>query len=59
MTPTYAQGTAPLNVPISTIVSLYQVLVDAGKLDEFVQAAGARTIGTNPLTITKVVTLLK
>jgi hypothetical protein len=59
MAPTYAQGTAPLNVPVSTIVSLYQVLVDAGRVDEFVQATGAKTVGINPITIARVIALLK
>ncbi|WP_024521008.1 hypothetical protein [Bradyrhizobium sp. Tv2a-2] len=58
MAPNYATGNTPLNVPVATMVTFYKELVQAGKLNDYVQAAGATSIGIPPITIGKVLGLL-
>jgi hypothetical protein len=58
MPPVHATGNTPLNVPIATIISFYRELVQAGRLDDYVRAAGTTSIGAPPITIAKVMRLL-
>jgi hypothetical protein len=57
--PTYALGNAPLNVPVSTLVSFFQVLKQQNKVDDFLQQAGNTSLSANAMPISKVISLFQ
>jgi hypothetical protein len=59
MTPTYAQGNSPYQVPLSTLISFFKIIRAANRIDDFLQQSGGNGIAGGVLKIQDVVSLFQ